>query len=378
MQIQRNVKKIAFLFMICFMICFIPSVQAVADEDTEEEQTTKESEEDAASVKPALSKTKIIIPIYGKSKEKLTVVNPEEGAEYIFKSVNKKIATVNEKTGRLTGKRTGTAMVNLLKKGKKKNKLISTCQVKVVRATIAKKNQKVRASLNGTFQPVITYENSKANYTYKSSDKKIVKVGEEIDDTGATSLVIKALAKGKATLTVTEKYKKKKNVIGTINITVREPRLDTESISMIEGQKLKISKTITVSYQDTTKDIYYDYISSDSSALEIDGDSMIAVKAASNVIVTVYQIVDENRSALGTVTVTILEETEKIPEADSIDSTYIDLSDYNNDYEDGFDYYDDNDYYSIGADYIEDETTDSDDTYDDYEKYLEEAEHIWE
>ncbi len=103
---------------------------------------------------------------------------------------------------------------------------------------------------------------------------------------------------------------------------------------------------------------------------------MTAIKATSGVNLDVYQNIDEKRTKLGTVVIVISEASNTLPEAVG-DSNYVDLSDYNNDYEEGYDDYEDNDYYSIGSDYVEDETTDSDDSYDDYEKHLGEMEHFW-
>ena len=102
---------------------------------------------------------------------------------------------------------------------------------------------------------------------------------------------------------------------------------------------------------------------------------MVAENTTAGVSLDVYQTIDGIRSKLGTVVVVIEEENERTPEIN--DDSYVDLSDYNNDYEDGFDEYDDNDYYNVGDDFVEDEAEDPDDSYEDYNEYLDEAEHLW-
>lgn len=381
---QRKIRG-WFLFMIICMIVitYIPSVKIFsAEAEKEQENANTEDSEDAENseeeeAKTAISQTKITIPINEAKPEKLSVLNPKEGVVYTFASGNKKIVTIGKKTGVLTGKKAGTTNVSLLKKGKKKNTIVGVCTVTVAKAKIIKKNQKMTASVNGIIKPAISYKNAKAKYIYKSGNKKVVKVGEKIDDTGATSIAVTALSEGKTTLTIKEKYKKKTTVIGKIAITVKKPSLATQDIYMIKGQTIKIPNVITINYQDTSREVVYDYESSDISILSVNGERMTAEKVSSSVSLHVYQTIDGERSKLGTVMVVISEASNRTPEALG-DSNYIDLSDYNNDYEEGYDDYEDNDYYPVGSDYVEDETTDSDDSYDDYENYLEEMEHTWE
>ena len=54
----------------------------------------------------------------------------------------------------------------------------------------------------------------------------------------------------------------------------------------------------------------------------------------SGVNLDVYQNIDEKRTKLGTVVIVISEASNTLPEAVG-DSNYVDLSDYNNDYEEG-------------------------------------------
>lgn len=376
MQWQRKLRKVFLVPLIgsvfLYHLFLVPGVWAAEAEETE---STKEAES-TEKAKTDISEKTLTVPIHDAVPDKLTVLNPEEDAVYIFQSANKKIASVGKKTGVVTGKKQGTAKISLYKKGKKKNKLIAVCTVAVKQAAVVKKHQSMTAALNGTITPVISWKNSEAEYTYVSANKKIVKVGEKIDDTGATAMVITALKEGKTTLTVKEIYKKKKTVVGKITVMVKKPVLSTQSISMVKGQVLKISSVVKISHEDTSGTVAYAYESADDEILSVDGNKMTAKKVTASINLDVYRIVDGESSKFGTVAVTIAEATDRTPEAAG-DSDYVDLSDYNNDYEDGFDGYDDNDYYPIGSDYIEDETEDPDDSYTDYEDYQEEAEHIW-
>lgn len=397
MQMQKKIKKWVLSIIICnlvvtsipfsFPVTTTKMILAAETEDQgenkedgeekEEDTEKKEKEENKEEViKPAISKTKVTIPINKVKPEQLSVLNPEEGVVYTFASSNKKIVTVGKKNGKLKGKKAGIARVSLLKKGKKKTTIVGICTVTVAKATISKKHQKMTASLNSTIVPAISYKNPKARYIYKSGNQNVVKVGEDIDDKGATSIVVKTLAEGKAVLTVKEKYKKKTTVVGKVTVTVKKPSLATQDIYMLKGQSLKIPNVVTINHEDTSQEVTYEYESSDTSVLSVIGERMTAIKATSGVNLDVYQNIDEKHTKLGTVVIVISEASNTLPEAVG-DSNYVDLSDYNNDYEEGYDDYEDNDYYSIGSDYVEDETTDSDDSYDDYEKHLGEMEHFW-
>lgn len=373
MRRQKTLRGFLLALLCSVFVYALFPMQVIRAEETEESQEEAESTEEA---KPDISVKTLTVPINDAVPEKLSVLNPEEDAVYIFQSANKKIAAVGKKTGVVTGKKAGTAKISLYKKGKKKNKLIGSCTVTVKAAAVTKKHQKITAAVGGVITPVVSWKNSKAEYTYHSADKNIVKVGEKIDDTGTTTMVITALKEGKTTLTVKESYQKKKTVIGKITVTVKKPVLATQSISMVKGQKLKISSVVKVSHEDTSREVGYVYESADDSVLYVEDNTMTAEKVTASVALTVYRVVDGESSKFGTVAVTIAEAAEKTPEAVG-DSNYVDLSDYDNDYEDGFDDYDDNDYYPVGSDYAEDETADPDDSYEDYENYQDKAENTW-
>ena len=77
-------------------------------EEKEKDTEKKEKEENKEKViKPAISKTKVTIPINKVKPEQLSVLNPEEGVVYTFASSNKKIVTVGKKNGKLKGKKAG-------------------------------------------------------------------------------------------------------------------------------------------------------------------------------------------------------------------------------------------------------------------------------
>ncbi len=377
MAIQIKIKKCFLMLLIVSMFLPPSGILRAEDGETEETGNTEETEETDETEKTAaaqISKTKMTIPIHGAKKKKLSVKNPAEGTVYLYQSSNKKIVSVGEKTGLLTGKKAGTAKVTLIKKGKKKNKIIGVCTVKVKKASITKKNKKMTVSINGMISPVVSYQNSKAGYTYESDNESVVKVQETMKGTGETSFTVMALAEGKANVTVQEFYNGKDTVVGKIAVTVTKPTLATKRITMLKGQSLKISDVITVNYA-FTNNVAYDYVSADDEFLTLDEETMTAEKTTTGVNLDVYQTIDGIRSMLGTVVVVIEEENEHTPEIN--DDSYVDLSDYNNDYEEGFDEYDDNDYYSVGDDFVEDEEEDPDDSYEDYDEYLDSAEHFW-
>lgn len=370
---------LAFIFgFTSFYICQPMAVFAANDENGKEEDSEEMEEDDETQASPAISDTKLTIPVQGAKKKKLSVLNPEDGATYIFKSNHAKIVSVKKKTGVLTAKKAGKVTISLYKKDGKKKQLVGKCNVTAAKAKIKKKNQTVKASINSVVKPVITYPNAKAEYRYKSNKPAVVKVEEIIDEeTGATSLVIKALGEGKAVITVKEKYKKKTTKIGTVTVNVKKPSLATETIMMIKGQEASIKSMIKIMNEDKTANAEYEYESSNTEALSLDDDTITANAAATDIIITVYRIVEDEKTLLGTIHVTIEESSENRPTADP-GSNYVDLSDYNNDYEEGFDEYDDNDYYAVGDNFIENETgEDEDDTYDDYDKYKDESEHSW-
>ena len=148
-----------------------------------------------------LSKTKITVPL------KKTISGPSvtfEKGDSIqrWKSSKPSVVAVNTSTGKLTGKKTGTAKVTVtLKSGKQ-----ATFTVTVKKITLTKKlkaNKKsVTLKKGKSFQlkVKVTPKNSQQKVTYKSSNKKIATVSKNGK--------ITAKKKGKAVITITSGSKK--------------------------------------------------------------------------------------------------------------------------------------------------------------------------
>ena len=147
-----------------------------------------------------LSAAKITVPL------KKTIAGPtvtfgKGDAIKSWKSAKTSVVTVNSRTGKLTGKKAGTAKVTVtLKSGKKATvtvtvKKITTKKLKANRTAITLKKGK-------TFQLKVTVapKNSQEKVTYKSSNTKIATVSSKGK--------ITAKKKGKAVITITSGKKK--------------------------------------------------------------------------------------------------------------------------------------------------------------------------
>ena len=172
---------------------------------TKERSCTVCGEKETASIAKRkatirLSAAKITVPL------KKTIAGPtvtfgKGDAIKSWKSARTSVVTVNSKTGKLTGKKSGTAKVTVtLKSGKKATvivtvKKITTKKLKANRTAINLKKGK-------TFQlkVTVTPKNSQEKVTYKSSKPKIATVSRKGK--------ITAKKKGKAVITITSGKKK--------------------------------------------------------------------------------------------------------------------------------------------------------------------------
>ena len=148
-----------------------------------------------------LSATKITVPL-GKTIAGPTVTFGKGDAIKSWKSLKTSVVTVNSKTGKLTGKRAGTAKVTVtLKSGKKATvtvtvkKIITTTKLKANKtAVILKKGKSFQLKVT------VTPKNSQEKVSYKSSNTKIATV------TGKGKITAKK--KGKDVITITSGTKK--------------------------------------------------------------------------------------------------------------------------------------------------------------------------
>ena len=172
---------------------------------TKERSCTVCGEKETASIAKRkatirLSAAKITVPL------KKTIAGPtvtfgKGDAIKSWKSARTSVVTVNSKTGKLTGKKSGTAKVTVtLKSGKKAT---VTVTVKKITTTKLKANRKaINLKKGKTFQlkVTVTPRNSQEKVTYKSSKPKIATVSRKGK--------ITAKKKGKAVITITSGKKK--------------------------------------------------------------------------------------------------------------------------------------------------------------------------
>lgn len=141
-----------------------------------------------------------------------------------------------DKYGMFRGLKVGTTEIDVYQKVKNKNQQIGTLKVKVVKASLDKKQKNIELinSEHDYFwgDILISNKNLDAKYKFKTSNKKIVKIGEY------NSFV--AVGEGKAKITITETYKKKTRTIGTVNVHVKEVPINNmiinrENVEEIDG-----------------------------------------------------------------------------------------------------------------------------------------------
>ena len=172
------------------------------------------SEEDEKVTDVSLNKSSASISI-GNTLELIATITPSNAAnkDVTWTSSNKKIATV-DKEGKVKGIKKGTAAITVTTADGKKTASCKVTVTEVVKVKSVKLNKKgVSLKKGKTFKLKATINPEDAtnkDVTWKSSNKKIVKVGKNGK--------IKALKKGTATITVTTKDGKKKT---TCKVTVR-------------------------------------------------------------------------------------------------------------------------------------------------------------
>jgi len=156
----------------------------------------------------------------------ITLNYTKEMATYQYKSSDVEVASVNE-YGYIKGLKYGKATISVTETYKGKTIKIGTCAVTVIKSKLAVKELEVPIYEDAYDSVPLLCWNEKATYTYKSSDSKVVK----IDKNGLFS----GLKKGKATITVTETYKKVKRKLGSVTINVVLSSIDPNSKAVIVG-----------------------------------------------------------------------------------------------------------------------------------------------
>ncbi len=222
---RKTTKKQTTLLMIAFVMVFTLILNVIPAH--------------AATTK--LSTTKANIAINGTKTIKLK--NKDKKAEYTYMSNDKKIATVNKK-GVITGVSAGETTVKVTQVLDKKQTTLGTVNVIVKKASINKNGDFVKnwtvISQSGLYEnsenrdafytkECVKYYNPKAVYKYYSSDSKKLKV--------ATDGTIKeANGTGTVKIEVKETYNKKTTTVGSFEVKIKKPTLNTNKHSLTVGE----------------------------------------------------------------------------------------------------------------------------------------------
>ena len=276
------------------ILSYIPSVNSV---------TVAE-----AATKATLVDEKVTLGIA--SKEAIYIYDMNEKATYTYKSSNPKVATVDKK-GNVKSISVGTAKITVSQTLNKKTTKVGTHTVVVKAAKLVEK--KTVIGIGSTYSPFIEYENYAAKYTITSSDKSILAPSEDGYFTG--------LKAGKATLTISEKYKKKTKKLGTVQVTVAAPSInaDTQNITIEVGSQNDPTTLIYIDNQNYNIDAdgngaVYTFTSTDPAIAEVKqvydeswgsySTSLVGV-AAGTTTITVTETFAGVTTTVGTVTVTV-------------------------------------------------------------------------
>lgn len=175
----------------------------------------------------------------------ISLQNKKKGAQYTFKSSKKKVVSVNKK-GIITGLSAGKAKITVTQTLKKKKSKVGTVNVTVKKASIypdAKDSwwmstQPGWISSSSPVQiykyEVVSYVNPKAKYNFYSSDKTKLKIT-------TSGKVTYASGSGKVKVTIKETYKKKTRTVGTMQITLKKPKLIKNALTVIKGETFYIT-----------------------------------------------------------------------------------------------------------------------------------------
>lgn len=146
----------------------------------------------------------------GKTLKLKAVMTPKNSTDTLtWKSSNKKVAKV-DKNGKVTALKKGTAKITVkTTSGKKATCKITVKEIKSKEITLKKKTLTLKKGKTYTLKATMKPKNSTDTVKWKSSNKKVVSVTQKGK--------IKALKKGKATITVTTSSKKK----ATCKVTVK-------------------------------------------------------------------------------------------------------------------------------------------------------------
>ncbi|MCR4605044.1 MAG: hypothetical protein K5639_03500 [Eubacterium sp.] len=161
------------------------------------------------------------------------------GAKIKLKTNKKKVAKV--KGSKITAVGIGTAKITVSYKKGKKTKKFGTITVKVKKASVYKDLDWWATTQTGYFEKypdklsdyvgdVIEYRNTKAKYTFVSTNESKIKI-----KSGSQIVSVTGKDGDKVKINVIETYKKKQKKIGTITYTLYDPALDSDTETSVTG-----------------------------------------------------------------------------------------------------------------------------------------------
>lgn len=210
---KRILRRIAIVLIFTLLtpelLTFVPSLDSLTA-----------AEVSAATIKAELGKTEATIGIYS-SPEYVYLKLKNDDAKYQYTSANPKIATVSG-YGEIEGVAKGKTTITVTETYNDAVNEVGKISINVVGPKLEIKT--IDVGLNSQTYTPINYMNYKAVYTYKSSDTKIATVDEYGCITGVKY--------GKATISVTEKYKGKTVKVGSFTANIVSGKLAAKEMEV--------------------------------------------------------------------------------------------------------------------------------------------------
>lgn len=208
-----------------------------------------------------------------------SIVTGLAAGDYIagWKSSNTKIVTVS-KSGKITGKKIGTADITITLKSGLTGKVSVTVQKKAVKTkkvTVEDRTITLQKGKKVTLKPIVTPITSLEKATYKSSNKKVATVNSKGQ--------VVAKASGKAIITI--KVGKK-----SVKVTVTVPKIQPTRITgVISSKTLKKGRTLTLKPKLSPKgsEATIKYTSSDKKVAVVNSRGKITAKKKGTAVITV-------------------------------------------------------------------------------------------
>lgn len=279
-------------FMLAFAMVF--SSIAVSSFGTVTVQAASKNVKKVTLKVAAKDVTKKAVSVYSGSKKTLKVlVSPSNAKKKVtFKSSKPSVASVTKK-GVITGKKKGTAKINVTVTGKdnKKTKTYVNVNVKYVKLSLNKKNASVNAGKSITLKATST---PKKTVKWSTSNKAVATV--------SSKGVVKGVKAGTATITAAVGQKKatcKVTVKGSAEVAVTEVKASIESAEISVGNGTQITASVLPANATNKK---LTYSSSDESVATVNDAGAVVGIGAGKATITVRSANGKTASVEVTVT----------------------------------------------------------------------------